>query len=580
MSLTVGIDLGTTHSLCAVFRDGRPELIPNAHGEFLTPSIVGVLPDGRIVVGAAARELRVTQPDRTASCFKRHMGTDRKLELGDKRFSAPELSSLVLMSLRADAEAYLGETIADAVITVPAYFNDHQRKATKLAGELAGLKVRRIINEPTAAALAYGFRDRASERKLIVIDLGGGTFDVTLMEVFEGTLEIISTAGESFLGGEDFTDRIVAWILKQEGLQLETAEMRVPLQVARLRQECETAKRGLFDDEPMRIRVPDASGEFPEDGKKYKLNRESFAKLVDPLIQRLKGPIGKALRDGGAPPEELGDVILVGGATRMTALRSFVSEHFRREPLCEINPDEVVALGAAVQAALIDDDAAVDDMVMTDVCPFTLGVRATKEFGRRKVEGYFIPIIHRNTTIPVSREEVFYTVVPNQPEVIVAVYQGEHRKAEENLALGELRIKGLPPMPKDSPIHVRFTYDANGILEVEAWLPQSGKKYRTVITHHARGLSESDIDAALARLQELKFYPRDDLHNQRLVLFCERIIAEVSPFERQELEDAIDQFEAAMESGDRDYFQNVREGLLVILSRLGYQFETPDGERE
>lgn len=576
MPVTVGIDLGTTHSLCAVFRDGRPELIPNAHGETLTPSVVGVLDDGRVLVGAAARELRITQPERTVSTFKRHMGTDRTFKVAGKTFNPPELSSLVLKSLKEDAEAYLKETVQDAVITVPAYFNDHQRKATKLAGELAGLKVRRIINEPTAAALTYGFHDRDAEKHLIVIDLGGGTFDVTLMEIFEGTLEIISTAGESFLGGEDFTDRIAGWILTQEGKQLETAELKVPLQVARLRQECESAKRKLFAEDAARIRVPNEQGEFPDGAKKYKLTRDAFAKLVAPLIKRLQGPVGKALRDGDVSPEGIGDVILVGGATRMPVLRRYVQEFFEKEPLCTHNPDEVVALGAAIQAALIEDDRAVDDMVMTDVCPYTLGVRASKEFGRRMVDGYFIPIIHRNTTIPVSREEEFSTVVPNQPEVVIAVYQGEHRKADDNLPLGELRIKGLPPLPKNTPINVRFTYDVNGILEVEAHLPQTGKKYRTVITQHARGLSEDEVAAAVAKLQDLKFYPRDDLQNQRLVLFCERIIAEVSPYEREELEQAVDQFETAMESGDRGYFQSVRQGLLVMLSRMGYQFDEPD----
>ncbi len=263
MSYIIGIDLGTTNSLCAVFLGDRPRLVPNALGNMLTPSVVGVLDDGQVLVGEAARELRVTQPERTASCFKRLMGSDARVEVAGRAFTAPELSSLVLTSLKNDAEKFLGEEVADAVITVPAYFNDNQRKATKVAGELAGLKVRRIVNEPTAAALTYGFHDRNAEKKLIVVDLGGGTFDVTLMEVFEGTLEIISTSGESFLGGEDFTNRLVAVILKQQGLQLELAELQEPLRVARLRQQCEDAKRKLLETAEARSNCPKPMGPCP-----------------------------------------------------------------------------------------------------------------------------------------------------------------------------------------------------------------------------------------------------------------------------------------------------------------------------
>ncbi|MBW3539248.1 MAG: Hsp70 family protein, partial [Planctomycetes bacterium] len=279
----VGIDLGTTNSLCAVFEDGRPRLLRNSVGEVLTPSVVGVLDDGRVLVGAAARELRVTRPERCASCFKRFMGTDKTLSLGGQKFSAAELSSLVLKSLKEDAEKDLGEEILEAVITVPAYFNDNQRKATRLAGELAGLTVRRILNEPTAAALCYGFHDRLADKKILVIDLGGGTFDVTLMEIFEGTLEIIATAGESFLGGEDFTDRLVATLLKHEGLTLEAAELKQPLRVARLREECERAKRRLASDETVTIRYPEENGEFPEKPRTASVSRAKFASVVERL---------------------------------------------------------------------------------------------------------------------------------------------------------------------------------------------------------------------------------------------------------------------------------------------------------
>lgn len=568
----VGIDLGTTNSLCAVFQDGQPRLIPNVHGQFLTPSVVGLLDDGQVLVGAAAKELRVIKPERCAWCFKRFMGSGRTLTVAGKTYTAPELSSLVLRSLKQDAEKFLGHAVEEAVITVPAYFNDLQRKATKLAGEMAGLSVRRIINEPTAAALVYGFHSRNAEKHLVVIDLGGGTFDVTLMEVFEGTLQIVATAGESMLGGEDFTDRLVAAVLQKEQLSLEVAELKQPLRVARLRQECEVAKCQLFAGETARVRVPDARGEFTESESAFKINRPTFAKLVEPLMQRIRRPIDKALRDADCPPDRVDEVILVGGATRMPVMTAYTRDYFKKEPHIEFNPDEVVALGAAIQAALVQNDVAVNDMVMTDVCPFTLGVEVVKEFGGQIAPGYFQPVIHRNTTIPVSREETFSTVSTNQQVVRVRVFQGESRRTKDNLELGELSIEGLPPGPAGMPFQVRFTYDLNGILEVEAVVPESGRRFRTVLTNHAQGLSPEQIEAAVKKLQAIKFYPRDEERNKRLVLFCERAVGEVGRHQRETLEEALDVFEQAMSSGKRELFADARHGLLIVLSQLGIEY--------
>jgi len=576
----VGIDLGTTNSLCAVFKDGQPTLIPNAHNDVLTPSVVGILDDGQVVVGAAAREYRVTRPEQCSSTFKRLMGTNQKITLGEKSFTAPELSSLVLRSLKQDAEAYFGEPIESAVITVPAYFNEMQRKATKQAGEMAGLRVRRIINEPTAAALTYGFHDRGSDKKILVIDLGGGTFDVTLMEIFEGTLEIISTAGESSLGGEDFTDRLVATVLKTMNMQMEVAEMKTPLLVSRLRQECDTVKKRFTTEEEVSVRIPNEQGEIDEKHKKVKITREAFSKVSDRLMDRLKGPIAQALRDADTGPEDIEDVILVGGATRMPILQDFVKEYFGKDPLCQFNPDEVVALGSSIQAALITDDAAVDDMVMTDVCPFTLGIEVAKQFGSRVAEGYYTPIIHRNTTIPVSKEESFATLAANQHEVTVVVYQGESRRVKDNFKLGELKVKGIPPGPAGQEFCVRFTYDMNGLLEVEAFIPSSGQRFRTVLTNHAQDLTEREVQAAVNRMQDLKFYPRDDLENQRLVRLVERVVGEVNPMHREQIEQALDEFERAMSSGDRDYFDSVKSGLLTMLSSLGIDADGADESDE
>ena len=580
MEPIVGIDLGTTNSLCAVFRDGQPVLIPNAHGHFLTPSVVGMLDDDNVVVGQPGKELRITRPERCLSTFKRLMGTGRKSSLGGREYSAPELSSLVLQSLKTDAEAFLGEPVSDAVITVPAYFNDHQRKATILAGQLAGLNVRRIVNEPTAAALTYGFHNRQADKKLIVIDLGGGTFDVTLMEIFEGTLEIIATAGESALGGEDFTDRLVATVLKTLGMQLEVAEMKTPLLVARLQQQCEKAKCTFITEESASVSIPGDDGDLSGDSRKITVTRKNFASVSRSLMDRLKQPVARVLRDAECSPADIEDVILVGGATRMPLIKDFVRDFLKAEPLCEFNPDEVVALGAAVQAALIKDDAAVDDMVMTDVCPFTLGVETAREYGSRVMEGYYSPVIHRNTTIPVSKEECFSTMSANQREVTLNVFQGESRKVKDNVKLGELHINDIPAGPAGQPIFVRFTYDLSGVLEVEAIAGETGRKHRVVITSHNNSMNQHDIDEAVARMQELKFYPREDVENQNLLLYCERLVGEVNPHERGQLEEALQMFEHAMHSTDRDLFAHARSGLLMTLEALGFSYDGGSGHAE
>ena len=410
------------------------------------------------------------------------------------------------------------------------------------------------------------------KKHLIVIDLGGGTFDVTLMEVFDGALEIVSTSGESMLGGEDFTDRILASVLQREGIPLEQAEIKQPLRTARLRQECELAKRHLLSEEKTTIRIPSAQGNF-DDPQSLTLTREAFGKICKPLMERIRKPIDKAIRDAEIKPEAIQDVILVGGATRMPLLQQFVAHYLDCEPLTQFNPDEVVALGASIQAALINDDEAVEDIVMTDVCPFTLGVEVAKEFNGRIMDGYFTPVIHRNTTIPVSREEVFSTIAMNQSSVTLKVYQGEGRRVKDNLLLGELEVTDIPPGPAGQEILVRFTFDSNGLLEIEVILPKTGKTFSTVLKNNSATMSDTEFRKAVQQLQRLKFYPRDDLANQRLLRFSERMVGEVSPFQRQQLESMIDFFEYAMNSGEKEAFQQARDQLLMTLSQLGVPFE-------
>lgn len=574
MTRIVGIDLGTTNSLCAVFDQAGPKLISNSVGDVLTPSVVGVLPDGRVLVGPGALEMRVHAPERCASKFKRGMGLDGSFTVADKSFTAPELSSLVLKALAQDARAHLGENVTDAVVTVPAYFNDNQRKATRLAGKLAGLNIRRIINEPTAAALTYGYHEKEADKKILVFDLGGGTFDVTVMEIFEGSLEIIATAGASQLGGEDFTEALALWVLTHFGLDPHTVEDSQPLRYSRLLKECETAKVQLSTSEDADLRLPDEQGAFPDDAPRVAINRSQFRVLAKDLIARMERPLLKAMADAQCGPEDVEDVILVGGATRMFLVNDYLTEIMGKPPLSHHDPDLVVAMGAAIQAALMDDHEAVEDMVLTDVCPFTLGVEITKRMGSNLRDGYYLPIIHRNTTVPVSREEAVSTVHDNQTTVDIKIYQGESRKIDGNLLLGNLEVNGIPPAPAGSLIYIRFTYDMNGILEVEAIVDGSGEKHRHVLTQHVRGLSEAAIAKAVEHMQDIKFYPRDDQAQQQLLQFAESVVGEISPDQRRHLEEAVDAFERALFGTDKERVTAMREHLLEILDQMGFPFDS------
>ncbi|MEN9360281.1 MAG: hypothetical protein RL095_1816 [Verrucomicrobiota bacterium] len=564
----IGIDLGTTHSLVGVFEQGMPCLLPNAHGELLTPSVVGLLEDGRIVLGAAARELAVRRPERCAASFKRLMGSDRSVSLGGRDFSAIELSSLVLKSLKEDAERALGRAVDGAVITVPAYFNEPQRRATRAAGELAGLKVLRIINEPTAAALAYGFHDRRGPGKsFLVFDLGGGTFDVTVMELFEGVLQILTTAGENFLGGEDFTQAIAEWALKCRGVE-QGLSRSAPLLWARLLHEAEQAKRALSGCDTAFLRWPADDGSLGDEG--LSLSRTEFARLAAPLLQRLAVPCTRALRDAELDRAALGEIILVGGATRMPLVQEWVRDYFGREALSRFNPDHVVALGAAVQAALIAEDRAVEDLIATDVCPHSLGIETARRYGPLQMEGgYYLPLIPRNSTVPCSREESVSTINSGQTEVKIKVFQGEGRRVEDNTLLGELKVSGLPPMPAGTEILIRFTYDVDGMLEVEALIPSLKRKASTVISSQNRQADPETLMKAKERLAALRFFPRDELDNLHLLHYGNRIIKELPLDVREATDELLTQFEAAMRLGDRNFFAQCRRQLLDLLVSLG-----------
>jgi molecular chaperone HscC len=556
-------------------------MIPNAVGGRLTPSVVGVDEGGAVLVGAAARELQVLRPERCASLFKRYMGMDHPVALGGRTFTPEELSGLVLRSLKADADAFFGTPVTRAVITVPAYFNDRQRKATIAAGKIAGFTVERILNEPTAAAIAYGFHDAGEDKKLLIFDLGGGTFDVSVVELFEGALEVKASAGESALGGEDFTRAVAARVLETRGVGFERAEARTPNKVSRLIQQCECAKCALSRAESAAVRVPDDDGEFGPGSAEVTVTREQLEKWVSPILARIELPVRRVMGDARLTKEQLDEVILVGGATRMPLVVRRVAELLGKDPRRRLNPDEVVALGAAVQAGLVGRSAAVDDLVVTDVAPFTLGVAVSKQFGSENRDGYFDPVIDRNTTIPVSRVKRYSTVHPNQTAIVIRVHQGESRRAEENLLLGEFEVKGIPPGPAGQEVDVRFTYDLNGVLEVEATVVATKKSVTHVITRHAKGMSEDDVRRAVRNMEKLKAHPRDEEANRFLLLRAERVYKELSSELRQILGMILDGFESALEGRDRDAIARHREALEQFLGRHDPSADTdndPEGE--
>jgi molecular chaperone HscC len=552
MDPIIGIDLGTTNSAVAWLADDGPRLIPNVLGGTLTPSVVGLDPDGKLVVGAAAKELQVLHPERCAALFKRHMGSDWTAELPGRTFTPEELSSLVLAALKADAEAFFKGPVSKAVITVPAYFNDRQRKATIAAGRIAGLEVERIFNEPTAAALAYGFHEAKDDKTLLIFDLGGGTFDVSVVELFDGTLEVRSSAGESFLGGEDFTRTLAARVLQTQGWAFERAELTAPRLVSRLIQQCEIAKCKLTREESVAVRVPDKDGNFPDAAPSMPVTREQFETWTQHILNRIELPIRRVLGDAKLSREKIDEVILVGGATRMPQVVRRVTDLLGKPPQRRLNPDEVVALGSAVQAGLFAKSKGVDDLVVTDVAPFTLGVEIAKDFGHERRAGYFLPVIERNTTIPVSRCQRVGTVSPNQTAIKVNIYQGESRRVEDNLCLGEFEVTGIPRGPAGQEIDIRFTYDLNGVLEVEATVVETGRAVSHVVTRYAKGLTPDQVQTAVREMAKLKTHPREEQANRFLLRRAERLYQELSLDQREELGRLMDGFEAALALQDAE----------------------------
>ncbi|EBF0113085.1 molecular chaperone HscC [Salmonella enterica subsp. enterica] len=540
-TLAIGIDLGTTNSLIAVWQDGAAQLIPNKFGEYLTPSIISMDENKQILVGKPAAARKTSHPDKTAALFKRAMGSHTLWHLGEESFNAPELSSLVLRSLKEDAEDYLQQPIKDVVISVPAYFSDEQRKHTRLAAELAGLNAVRLINEPTAAAMAYGLHTQQNSRSL-VFDLGGGTFDVTVLEYATPVIEVRASAGDNYLGGEDFTHLLLDEVLKRWNLDKSAL---TDSDLAALYACVEAAK--CASGSPLRM-----SWLYQESVLESTFYDDELEALWLPLLNRLRTPIEQALRDSRLKPEQIDSLVLVGGASQMPLVQRIAVRLFGKLPYQSYDPSTIVALGAATQAACRLRHEDVEEVILTDICPYSLGV----EVNRQGVPGIFSPIIERNTTVPVSKVETYSTMHREQDSICIRVYQGESHKVKNNILIDSFDVM-LKPNGHIQAIDIRFSYDINGLLEVDVLL-EDGKSESRIISHNATSLTTQQIEASRERLQALKIYPRDMLINRTFKAQLEEQWSRALGDEREILGEIITDFDAALLSNDMQRVDDVR----------------------
>jgi len=553
----IGIDLGTTNSLISVFTDDGPQLINNSLGSPLTPSVVSLDNDGTLLCGEMAQTRLVSAPKQTANLFKRSMGANKTYRLGKKKFSAEELSAVILRSLKADAEAHLGHEVVDVVISVPAYFNELQRKAVKAAGKMAGLNPLRLINEPTAAALTYGLQDLEAESTILVYDLGGGTFDVSILEVFEGVMEVKSTAGDAYLGGEDFTAKLTEHLAEKLPGAAGKAD------AGALRKLAEQAKLGLSEKHSV-----DLSASIGGSDVKISITRDEFEALTASLLTRLRRPVERCLYDANLSVDKIDKVVLVGGATRMPVIRTLVAKQLRKLPESRINPDHVVALGAAVQAGLVGSNKALDDVVMTDVTAFTLGIETAQQVGRETKAGYYLPIIERNTVVPVSRETIVNTIHLGQEHVTVNVFQGEAPVVKSNIFLGELSVRVPRNMKDYEAISIRLTYDVSGLLDVDVTILSTGITKSLTITALAGEISAAKIEKTRKSLAALKIHPRDLDENKHLMGRLEQCYAMARLGDRDEIQQMMLQFEATIERQNQSDIERLRQEIITVLDQF------------
>lgn len=560
-NMIIGIDLGTTNSLCAYYSDEGAKIIPNRLGKPLTPSVVSVDEQGMVSVGETAQEYALLHPDRAADVFKRFMGTDKKYTLGDHTYNAEELSAFVLRALKEDAETYLKEEVTEAVISVPAYFDDKRRKATKRAGELAGLKVERIISEPTAAAIAYGLYEKRTNTRFLVFDLGGGTFDVSILELFENILEVRAVAGDNYLGGEDFTDLLVNEFLQKNEISPDALTLR---EIGRLHKAAENAKRAFTDEDEVSIVFP-----YQDEDKEFHISLKDYEALCEPLLEKIRKPVQRSLSDAHIKLSDIDEVVLVGGATKLSTVHNFIVKLFRKFPDTSINPDEAVALGAAIQAAMKERNEAVKEVILTDVCSFTLGTEISVERANGMYEaGHFMPIIDRNTVIPASRTERVYTLHDNQDSIRVNVLQGESRFAQNNLLLGSMTVRVPKNTAGEEAVDITYTYDINSLLEVQVKVISTGEVKKQIIKGKSNEMSEEEVQQRMEELSYLKVHPRDQEENRLLLLKGERLYEESTGDTRVMIDMWLRKFEEALNSRSRENIEDARRELKEQLAEL------------
>ncbi len=562
MSKIIGIDLGTTNSCVSVMEGGKPTVIANTEGARTTPSIVAFTKTGERLVGEPAKRQAVTNAEKTISSIKRHMGSDYKVTIDDKKYSPQEISAMILQKMKADAENYLGEKVTEAVITVPAYFNDAQRQATKDAGKIAGLDVKRIINEPTAAALAYGL-DNEKEQKIMVYDLGGGTFDVSIIEIGDGVIEVLATAGDNRLGGDDFDQKITDWMLaefkKMNGVDLSGDKMALQ----RLKEAAEKAKKELSSATTTNINLPFIS--MNSDGPLHfdmNLTRAKFDELTHDLVERTANPVQAALRDAGVSPSELGKVLLVGGSTRVPAVQDKVKQLTGHEPSKTLNPDECVAIGASIQGGKLAGDAGAGDILLLDVTPLSLSIETMGGIATRLIE--------RNTTIPTKKSQIFSTAADNQTAVDINVVQGERQFAKDNKSLGQFRLDGIPPARRGVPqIEVTFDIDANGIVNVSAKDMGTGKEQHITITAGSN-MSDSDIEKAVKEAAE--FEAQDKKRKEGIDA---RNDADAIVFQTEK---ALEEAGANLDAGEKAAVEEKIASLKAVVERTANQTDISDAD--
>ncbi|MBO6115359.1 MAG: molecular chaperone HscC [Lachnospiraceae bacterium] len=559
--MIVGIDLGTTNSLIAYFEGEEAKIIPNRLSENLTPSVISIDEEGTVYVGKTAKERKLTYPEQSADVFKRSMGTGKMFKLGERELSAEELSSLILKSLKEDAESYLGTEVKEAVISVPAYFNDAQRKATKRAGEMAGFVVERIVSEPTAAAIAYGLNKKNADTKFIVFDLGGGTFDVSILELYQNIMEVRAVAGDNFLGGEDFTEILVQMFFREKNIDQDELDVKT---LAHVRKQAEICKLGFTESRTSTLKC-----KINDETYEYEINIDDYEKNCQILLNKIKKPIERSLKDANIKLKDIDEVILVGGATKLPIVRKFVGRLFGRIPNTNINPDEVVAVGAATQAAMKERNEAVKEIILTDVCPFTLGTEVVvSRGGGVKEGGHYLPIIERNSVIPVSRTERLYTAEDNQDMIRVKILQGESRFARNNVYLGDIElVVPIGPAGKEA-VDVTYTYDVNSILEVEVKVLSTKLSKRIVIKNDDVDMTDEEIDERLASLAELKIHPREKEENKLLLLRGDRMYEEATGDIRNIIEMHLNDFERILDKQNPADIESAREELKEFLDSI------------